>query len=514
MWNNGFPAVIILSRKILCGKEVTFTIMRKKIIAIALSAAFAASMCACSGDEKQEKTKYTIDATLSADYTLTATVNCDYVNNNDVPLSELWFHLYPNAYREGATYEPIDKSHITAAYPSGRSYSKLDVKSVEVGGASREVTIAGVDQNVLTVPLGSALEPGERTTVTVEYTVGLPKVRHRFGYTDKSVNLANFYPIACVYKDGAFVADPYYSTGDPFYSEIADYDVTLTVPEAYTGAFTGTVDKKTEAEGTVTYEVSAQNVRDFAAVLGKYEKMSGAAGKTIVNYYYYSDGNPESALATAIDAVKTFGEMFGDYPYPEYSVVQTSFVHGGMEYPCLSMISDGYTGDAYNDVIVHETAHQWWYGVVGNNEVKNAWLDEALAEYSTMMFYEGKDDSYKYTFNGKRADALSAYVLFCETYKNNGLGDTSMNRPVNEYDGDIEYSYLTYVQGAIMLDDIRNTVGDASFKSGMKRYYEQNKYKIAEPQDLVGALEKASGRRLDGLFDSWLSGKIKLFSNN
>lgn len=131
-----------------------------------------------------------------------------------------------------------------------------------------------------------------------------------------------------------------------------------------------------------------------------------------------------------------------------------------------------------------------------------------------MMFYEGKGDSYKYTFNGKRADALSAYVLFCETYKNNGLGDTSMNRPVNEYDGDIEYSYLTYVQGAIMLDDIRNTVGDASFKSGMKRYYEQNKYKIAEPQDLVGALEKASGRRLDGLFDSWLSGKIKLFSNN
>ena len=70
-------------------------------------------------------------------------------------------------------------------------------------------------------------------------------MRHRFGYNDNSVNLANFYPIACVYRDGAFVADPYYSTGDPFFSEVADYNVKLTAPKELTGAFTGSV-KSTE----------------------------------------------------------------------------------------------------------------------------------------------------------------------------------------------------------------------------------------------------------------------------
>ena len=199
-------------------------------------------------------------------------------------------------------------------------------------------------------------------------------MRHRFGYTDKSVNLANFYPIACMYRGGSFVADPYYSTGDPFFSDCADYSVTLTVPSKYECAFTGEVKSKTDGEnGTATYEVKADNVRDFAAVLGGYQKMSGVSGETIVNYMYYNDSDPERALNTAIEAVKIFGNMFGAYPYKEYTVVQTGFLQGGMEYPCLSMISDAYTGDAKLDIIVHETAHQWWYAAVGNNEVKHAW---------------------------------------------------------------------------------------------------------------------------------------------
>ena len=488
--------------------------MRKKITALLIAAAMALSLCACSAPEKEQRTKYDIKATLSDDYVLTASVTCEYVNNTDVPLGELWFHLYPNAYRAGAKFAPVPQNRVTEAYPDGRSYSKLDITSVSVKGNPVDITITGEDENILSVALGSKLDPTEKTSVNIEYTVKLPKVRHRFGYTDKSVNLANFYPIACMYRGGSFVADPYYSTGDPFFSDCADYSVTLTVPSKYECAFTGEVKSKTDGEnGTATYEVKADNVRDFAAVLGGYQKMSGVSGETIVNYMYYNDSDPERALNTAIEAVKIFGNMFGAYPYKEYTVVHTGFLQGGMEYPCLSMISDAYTGDAKLDIIVHETAHQWWYGVVGNDEVKNAWLDEGLAEYSTMMFYEHAE-GYAYTFDGKRGDALSAYVLYCETYKNNGLGDTSMNRPVNEYEGETEYSYMTYVKGALMLDDIRNTVGTTAFLSGLKRYYADNKYKIAEPQNLVGAMERSSKRSLNELFDSWLNGNVKLFSSN
>lgn len=487
--------------------------MRKKLTAIILATAMTATLAACAPGEKKEKTKYDIDATLNGN-TLTATVTCDYVNGSDVPLNELCFHLYPNAYREGAKNYPIPDNRIAEAFPNGRSYSKLNVSKVSVNGEQAKVNVVGDDENILSVALTEALDPSKRTTVTIEYSVELPNVRHRFGYTDSSVNLGNFYPIACVYRDGAFVTDPYYAYGDPFNSEVADYNVTFTAPSEFVGAFTGTTVSETKSGANTVYSVSAENVRDFAAVFGKFKKASGAAGSTIVNYYYYDDDEPEKALNAAVDAVKTFGELFGEYAYPEYSVVQTSFIHGGMEYPMLSMISDAVTGDVYNDVIVHETAHQWWYAAVGNDEVRDPWLDEGLAEYSTMMFYEINGDDYNYTFSGKRADTLSAYTLYCETYKNNGLGDTSMNRAVNEYGSEIEYTYMTYVKGAIMFDDIRNTVGDNAFKAGLKAYYENCKFEIAEPQDLIGAIEKASGRQVSGLFDAWLSGKVKLYSNN
>lgn len=487
--------------------------MRKKITAIILAASAAVALCACSSPENEERTKYTIDAMLSEDNTLTATVVCDYVNNTDVPLGELWFHMYPNAYREGSQYRPVPDARISEAYPSGMSYSVVNVTGVSVNGSSSEVVMGGTDENVLTVALGKTLEPTERVTVSIEYNVKLPKIKHRFGYTDKSVNLGNFYPVACVYKDGAFVADPYYSTGDPFFSECADYNVKFTVPSKYEGAFTGSVRSKTENENTVTYDVSAENVRDFAAVFGEYEKISGRAGSTVVNYLYYNDGDAESALNTAIDAVNVFGEMFGEYPYGEYTVVQTGFMNGGMEYPCLSMISDAYGGDSKRDIIVHETAHQWWYGVVGNDEVKHSWMDEGLAEYSAMMFYE-RAEGYNYTFNEKRADALSAYMLYCETYKNNGLGDTSMTRAVNEYGNETEYSYMIYVKGALMFDDIRNTVGTNAFNAGLKRYFTENKFKTAEPQNLIGAIEKASNRQISPLVESWLNGSVKLYSSH
>lgn len=487
--------------------------MRKRLIAAIAAVMLAAPLGGCSFTEKTQPSVYTITAALSGDNVLTASTVCDYVNNTDVPLKEIWFNLYPNAYREGAKYAPISDKRTVDAYPSGKSYSVMTVSKVSVNGAETDISISGDDENVLVVPLAKALEPTDKASIAIDYTIKLPKVRHRLGYTDKAVNLANFYPIACVYRDGGFVASPYYSIGDPFYSECANYSVTLTVPKRLEIASTGTVTEKTSSGDNSVYKLAAENVRDFAAVLGEHKKLSGLSGTTIVNYLYYSDGEPEKALNAAIDAVRIFGEQFGEYPYKEYTVVQTGLLQGGMEYPNLSMISDECTGDGKLDVIVHETAHQWWYGVVGNDEVKYSWLDEALAEYSAMMFYEHAN-GYKYTFDAKRADALTAYMLYCETYKRNGLDDTSMTRAINEYADETEYSYMIYVKGALMLDDIRNTVGSISFVSGLKRYYTENKFAIAEPQNLIGAMEKTSKRQLKPLFESWLNGNVRLYSTH
>ncbi len=89
-----------------------------------------------------------------------------------------------------------------------------------------------------------------------------------------------------------------------------------------------------------------------------------------------------------------------------------------------------------------------------------------------------------------------------------------MTRPINEYANETEYSYMTYVKGALMLDDVRHTVGDGAFFAGLKNYYTQNKFGIAEPQNLVGAMEKSSKRQLDALFNAWLDGSVKLYSSH
>ena len=99
------------------------------------------------GSEIFIRDRYNIDATLSEDYVLTCSVTCDYVNNTDVPLSELWFHLYPNAYRSGANYTPVSASQVSQAYPAGKSYAVLDVSKVEVNGNPVDVVITGADEN-------------------------------------------------------------------------------------------------------------------------------------------------------------------------------------------------------------------------------------------------------------------------------------------------------------------------------------------------------------------------------
>ena len=142
-------------------------------------------------------------------------------------------------------------------------------------------------------------------------------------------------------------------------------------------------------------------------------------------------------LKAATDSLSKFEEMFCDYPYSSYTVVQTEFLQGGMEYPTLSFISDKLNESLYIDAVIHETAHQWWYGIVGNNEVDNAWLDEALAEYSTTLFYKLCPD-YSVDFEKRISDAMTSYLLYIDLYKPGAAADTSMDRTLAEYSGAME----------------------------------------------------------------------------
>ena len=484
-----------------------------KIVAILLSVICALPLfAACEKKpQKEERSRYEITATYDEENkTVTASMSLSYYNGTEAILDELCFHLYPAAFREGARFSPVPKDAVSSAYPAGLSYGGIEIGKTTLGGAEVATAIEGEDEDILVVKMcGEGLYPTERAELTVNFTLTLPEIRHRFGYQGTRVNLGNWYPIACAFEDGNFVTDPYYSTGDPFYSDCADYKVSVTVPDGLTVAASGRVTGADNADGTKTFSSEILAARDYAAVIGEFKMLGSKAGDTDVNYYYISDPEPEKALTAAVDAVKTFSDKFGEYPYESMSSVETQFLQGGMEYPGLAMISDALTGDIYREAIIHETAHQWWYAAVGNDEVRYPWLDEGLTEFSTSIFYR-ENPAYEVDYEKRIADALGAYVLYFDAF-GNADSDTSMTRKVCEYDSAFEYTYMTYVKGELMFESLRSVIGDEKFFAGLKDYYSTYKFKTAKPDDLIGCMEKASGRDLKGFFDSWTEGKVADF---
>ncbi len=444
--------------------------------------------------------------------TLSGVENVEYINNYESVLSSVKFHLYPNAFRQGATYSPVSFKNHDTAYINGFSQGKIDVSSVKVDGKSAEVEISGNDQNILNVDLGSELFPDDSANIEIVFSVLLPNCVHRFGYGDNTYNFGKFYPVVCVYEDGEFCTDNYGSNGDPFYSEMANYNVKISYDDDFVLASTGVQNKTTTTGGKKMTNISAQVVRDFAFVLSK--KFSVATTKLdgiTVFYYYYDDAQPQRSLETAVKALRTFGELFGEYPYATFSVVKTNFIHGGMEYPNLVYISDAIENyDDYLNVIVHETAHQWWYNMVGSNACEYAWLDEGLTEFSTLLFYR-----YNSGYNVKEADSLSSslssYILFSEIYGSvYGEFNGKMTRNVNEFSGEMEYTYISYVKGVLFFENLEKTVGQKNFLKALKHYFKENKFSNATPDDLISSFEIVTKRGLEGFFDSWIEGKVIL----
>ncbi len=456
--------------------------------------------------QKSILTEYLITCELNGNV-LDGVERVDFYNNTDNAIYELKFNLFGNAFRKGAKYSPIAPQYTSRAYPNGLSYGDMTVKQVKSGGKDLSFSIGGEDQNILIVVLEKEIYPEERADVEIFYTLNLANVVARTGYTDRVVNLANFYPILCAYDNG-FYECVYYSTGDPFYSDVANYTLNFTCDKDYVVACGGK-EIKTQTNGDkkiVQYNLS--NARSLALVLSKeFQILTDNSTGIEIKYYFYNDTSPKKSLEYAVKSMKLFCEKFGDYPYPTYSVVQTEFIQGGMEFPALVMISDNLEPSAFGEVIVHETAHQWWQSVVGNNEIEHGFLDEGLTEYSVVIFYENYPE-----YNLKREQLIDSsektYKVFCSVYdKIYGKVNTVMNRSLKDFTSEYEYVNMAYIKPCIMFDTLRQTIGDKAFFKGLEKYYKTYAFLNATPDDLVGVFESC-GADVTGFFYSFFEGKV------
>ena len=457
---------------------------------------------------KNEPTMYEITAEyIPESHTLTGTVKVTFENTTDNALSILKFQLYPNAYRKDAVYRPVSTAYTSSAYYNGDSYGEIVISSVH---GSKNWEVLGEDENVLYVYLERELYPGDMVVLDIGFITKLAEVNHRTGVTARSVNLGNFFPILCGIKDGGFMETVYYSDGDPFYSDCANFKVTLTAPKEYVVASTGEIMGERTLESKKEHTMSALNVRDFAMVLSKeYRITTTKKGETTLAYYYYDDKNATKTLDVIEECFSFYEKSFGEYPYGNYAVAQTGFCFGGMEYPCLSFVADGLEETEMARVIAHETAHQWWYGVVGSDQIENAWQDEGLAEYSTLLFFE-EYEKYGFTRENMVKEALQEYRSYYDVYGSVlGRADTRMHRHLKEYISDYEYRCLSYDKGVIMWDTLRKSVGEKKLLDGLRKYYSTCRFQQATPQQLMGCFEK-TGLDVSGFFDSFLEGKVIL----
>lgn len=497
--------------------------MKKQIVALLFLFLCTSSIfCGCTTKNQKLVLKasknideYNIDVVFDDEnYSITATQSIQYINKSDDVLSEVYLHAYPQSFRRDAQNSPVGKLYTKKAYPNGESYCNFVISTIKVDDVEHGVYYTGSDDDIIKLTLDHELYPSDTISLYFEYNMTLPNVLHRFGYGENTINVANFYPIMCVYENGEWILDGYNSNGDPFYSNLANYNVTFVADSEYILAASGEILTKSAQNGDTKYKIKARAVRDFACVLStKFEVVSDTIGDTVVYYYYYDDPTPRDNLQTGIDAIKTFSEKFGQYPYSTFSIVKTNFIHGGMEYPNLVYISDAISDvDDYKNVIIHETAHQWWYGLVGSNAFRCGWLDEGLTDFSTALFYK-YNEGYNVKFDDVMKNTTNSYVTFVDLYTRVlGSVDTSMLRHVDEYSTEPEYVYIAYVKGALLFNDLFELLGEDKFLKVLSTYFENYKFQNVSYENFIGVVEIVTKTDMEGYFDSWLNGDVIITS--
>ena len=405
-----------------------------------------------------------------------------YTNAEEVALDNLYLRLFPNTPGYGGTMT------VTDLLLDGQPVTP----AVELGGSA------------LRLSLELPLEPGQVLTLSLDFTVAVPTDDTagyaQFAYVHGVMALPNLYPLIPVYDDEGWNVEIAPEHGDALYSDVAFYTVQVTAPSTLTLVASGSC---TGPEAG-TWSCVAAPMRDFMLALGQeYQRASQVVDGVVVNSYYYPDHEEggQDALYIATDALVAFTDLFGPYPYRELDVVETPTQAGGIEYPGLVVIADRlYEGGGTLEwVVVHEVGHQWWYGVVGNDQVDEPWLDEALVQYSTLLYHEviyGPEAA---------ADILERYFAQAHRELVAAGDDMPVGLPVAAYSPSL-YGPVVYRKGPLYFHALREEVGDEDFFAILQTYYNHHRYGIATPDSFLTTVNIITGDPHMDLFEEWILG--------
>lgn len=438
-------------------------------------------------------TEYVIQIEIAADYaSLQGSQQVTYTNTETVPLGEVFFRLYPNMLG--------GKSSVTGVVVDGAQVQAAE----EPGGVA------------LRVPLPQPLPPGASTQIDMDFMVEIPTQAGGnyglFGYIDEILVLDGFYPSIPVFDGQGWHAGPVPPNADTTFNDASFYTVQVSAPASLVLAASGVqVARRQQGEQQiVTY--AAGPARDFyIAGSPRFTVTSLTLGETRVNCYAFEERaeGAELALQTAAAALQSYSARFGPYPYTELDVVSTPMQGAtGIEYPGITGINQD-AFDPANTIsgqpafvileatVAHEVGHQWFYNLVGNDQANQPWLDEALTQYVTGLYF--LDQYGQSGWEGYRATWLSRWQRVDQQEIPIGL-------PAGDYVGR-EYSAIVYGRGPLFIEALAEQMGQETFDAFLRDYSRANAWQIGTAAGFKQLAEQHCPCDLTALFNQWVDTK-------
>ena len=412
-----------------------------------------------------EQAQYTLYTTLDyAAKTVEVEQSILYPNKSGETLTDLLLAVEPNYWASG-----------------------IIIHELSVDGATVNYTLEG---QRLAIPLAAPLAPSQNTEIKLRYTLNLPfaeqgdptQERARiYGYTARQINLTNWYPFVVPRQSGAWILPEPWYFGEHLVYDVADYDVYLR-PTALGVVFATSANAEPQTEWT-RYQLKSGRAFVISASTD-YKVVSQQVGDVTVYSYYYPffEVPGQEVLNVTVKALQLYSQLYGPYPHKSLTAVQGDF-NDGMEYSAFYFQSNGfyntYDGTAQNYltfVSAHETAHQWFFESVANDQAHEPWLDEMLCTYSERLYYE--------TYHPEAINWWWAARMY--DYSPDGWLDLN----VNENPSERAYWSSTYFHGAHFLEELRGRIGDEAFFAFLQDYRTRYNQQIVNGDDFFSVLRE------------------------
>ena len=478
---------------------------------------------------------YTITARLDpATRTITGSETITWRNITTVAATELQFHLYWNAWKDNRSTFMRERALASSESDRARTaddWARIDVTAIKVGGDDRTATKRFItpdddnpdDQTVMAVPLAQPIAPGMTATIEVEWRAHVPRPFARTGAIGDFFFIVQWFPKLGVLQDEGWNCHQFHASTE-FFSDFGVYDVSLTVPGKWPLGATGVETKRFEnTDGTTTYRYYQEDVHDFAWTTSPTydERTARFEHPPLPPVEMRLLLQPEHAAQAErhFEATRTtlryYGEWFGAYPYGHITIIDPAYQSGagGMEYPTLFTAGTRWIAPAGvmtpEGVTVHEAGHQFWYGMVANNEFEDAWMDEGMNTYSTAraiaQVYDPNVLALRY-FGGFVPWVFRDVVLSRETegnrlpgYRRDAESDVPSTPSFRYYPA--TGGSITYDKTALWLNTMERWLGWPVMQRIMSTHFERWKFRHPKPNDFFAVAREVAGRDLGPFFD-------------